>query len=123
MEIQGFEKAGIVQSCLLLKCQGAKIGINRQPLFNMHPTGIEPTHMAPEAIALSTELQMHLLYDTTLFQNLQGVPANFLYIFLRPPISVPGSRTLVSGFPQTGLPVFDGLFRTPADAGHTVGTV
>ncbi|MFR1760801.1 hypothetical protein [Frisingicoccus sp.] len=32
MEIQGFEKAGIVQSCLLLKCQGAKIGINRQPL-------------------------------------------------------------------------------------------
>lgn len=35
MEIQGFEKAGIVQSCLLLKCQGAKIGINRQPHFQI----------------------------------------------------------------------------------------
>ena len=89
----------------------------------MRLIGIEPTHTAPEAIALSTELQMHLLYNTTLFQNLQEVPANFLYIFLRPPISLPGSRTLVSGFPQTGLSVFDGLFRTPADAGHTVGTV
>lgn len=26
-----------------------------------HPTGIEPTHMAPEAIALSTELRVHQL--------------------------------------------------------------
>lgn len=30
----------------------------------VHLIGIEPTHTAPEAIALSTELQMHLLYST-----------------------------------------------------------
>ncbi|MFR4439587.1 MAG: hypothetical protein ACLT46_07045, partial [Hungatella sp.] len=32
---------------------------------------IEPTHAAPEATALSTELQTHLLYITILFQKLQ----------------------------------------------------
>ena len=30
----------------------------------MRLIGIEPTHAAPEATALSTELQMHCLYNT-----------------------------------------------------------
>ena len=33
----------------------------------MHLIGIEPTHAAPEATALSTELQMHLHYNTTFY--------------------------------------------------------
>ena len=37
----------------------------------MHLIGIEPTHAAPEATALSTELQTHLYYITILFQKLQ----------------------------------------------------
>ena len=38
----------------------------------MRLIGIEPTHAAPEATALSTELQTHLYHDTILFSNLQG---------------------------------------------------
>ena len=37
----------------------------------MRLIGIEPTHAAPEATALSTELQTHLQYNTILFLNLQ----------------------------------------------------
>ena len=37
----------------------------------MRLIGIEPTHTAPEAIALSTELQTHLYYITILFKKLQ----------------------------------------------------
>ena len=37
----------------------------------MRLIGIEPTHAAPEATALSTELQTHLYHDTILFLNLQ----------------------------------------------------
>ena len=36
----------------------------------MRLIGIEPTHAAPEATALSTELQTHLYHDTILFSNL-----------------------------------------------------
>ena len=39
----------------------------------MHLIGIEPTHAAPEATALSTELQMHLSYNTLFYFKLQGV--------------------------------------------------
>ena len=38
----------------------------------MRLRGIEPPHAAPEATALSTELQTHLLYLTTLFQKMQA---------------------------------------------------
>ena len=37
----------------------------------MRLIGIEPTHAAPEATALSTELQTHLLYNTTFLRKLQ----------------------------------------------------
>ena len=37
----------------------------------MRLIGIEPTHAAPEATALSTELQTHLYYITILFKKLQ----------------------------------------------------
>lgn len=39
-----------------------KTGISEK--IKVHLIGIEPTHAAPEATALSTELQMHLLYST-----------------------------------------------------------
>lgn len=38
----------------------------------MRLIGIEPTHAAPEATALSTELQTHLHYHTTFYIKLQG---------------------------------------------------
>lgn len=37
----------------------------------MRLRGIEPPHAAPEATALSTELQTHLYYITILFKKLQ----------------------------------------------------
>lgn len=37
----------------------------------MRLIGIEPTHAAPEATALSTELQAHLHYNTILLSILQ----------------------------------------------------
>ena len=40
---------------------------NHVRLFFMHLIGIEPTHAAPEATALSTELQVHLHYHTIFF--------------------------------------------------------
>ena len=43
----------------------------------MRLIGIEPTHAAPEATALSTELQTHLYHDTILFSDLQGVFIDF----------------------------------------------
>lgn len=43
----------------------------------MHLIGIEPTHAAPEATALSTELQMHLHYDTIFSQKLQALIFSF----------------------------------------------
>lgn len=44
----------------------------------MHLIGIEPTHAAPEATALSTELQMHLSYNTTFYLKLQVLIFCFL---------------------------------------------
>ena len=38
----------------------------------MRLRGIEPPHAAPEATALSTELQTHLLNHTTFQKKLQG---------------------------------------------------
>ena len=38
----------------------------------MHLIGIEPTHAAPEATALSTELQTHHIHDTTTYRMLQA---------------------------------------------------
>ena len=43
----------------------------------MRLIGIEPTHAAPEATALSTELQTHLLYNTTLGPKIQVFFSNF----------------------------------------------
>ena len=43
----------------------------------MHLIGIEPTHAAPEATALSTELQMHLRQYTIIFNFWQGVRQTF----------------------------------------------
>ena len=43
----------------------------------MRLIGIEPTHAAPEATALSTELQTHLLYNTTLGSKIQVFFSNF----------------------------------------------
>ena len=42
-------------------------------MTEMRLRGIEPPHMAPEAIALSTELQTHLLYCTIFFPELQAL--------------------------------------------------
>ena len=47
----------------------------------MHLIGIEPTHAAPEATALSTELQTHPYYDTIFFPKLQVLILHF-YPFL-----------------------------------------
>ncbi len=49
---------------------------NRQQ--KMRLIGIEPTHAAPEATALSTELQTHLLYHTIICPSVQ---AKFLTFF------------------------------------------
>ena len=38
----------------------------------MRLIGIEPTHAAPEATALSTELQTHHIHDTTTYRMLQA---------------------------------------------------
>ena len=40
--------------------------------WKMRLIGIEPTHAAPEATALSTELQTHLLNHTTFEKKMQG---------------------------------------------------
>ena len=60
--------------------------------------------MPPEGIALSTELQMHLLYNTTLFQNLQGVPANFYIFFCESPFPSPAPGHWYLGFPRLAFP-------------------
>ena len=49
----------------------------------MHLIGIEPTHTAPEAIALSTELQMHLLYSTINSYNAQEYLLIFIIFFVK----------------------------------------
>ena len=48
----------------------------------MRLIGIEPTHAAPEATALSTELQTHLHYDTIFLQKLQDLILFFLPVSL-----------------------------------------
>lgn len=49
----------------------------------MHLIGIEPTHTAPEAIALSTELQMHLLHSTIRCFKAQEYLLIFIVFFVR----------------------------------------
>ena len=49
---------------------------NRQQ--KMRLIGIEPTHAAPEATALSTELQTHHLYNTIFFLMMQAKFSIFL---------------------------------------------
>lgn len=49
----------------------------------MHLIGIEPTHAAPEATALSTELQMHLLYSTIESLKAQEYLLIFVCFFVR----------------------------------------
>ncbi len=50
----------------------------------MRLIGIEPTHTAPEAIALSTELQTHLLYCTIFFPELQAlILLLFKFVFVK----------------------------------------
>ena len=44
----------------------------------MRLRGIEPPHAAPEATALSTELQTHYTYNTTIFTELQEGFIDFL---------------------------------------------
>lgn len=48
----------------------------------MRLRGIEPPHMAPEAIALSTELQTHWCYYSVKVKKLQVVLKNFFEKFL-----------------------------------------
>ena len=48
----------------------------------MRLRGIEPPHAAPEATALSTELQTHLNHDTIFLRDLQGVFCCFFIIIL-----------------------------------------
>ena len=45
----------------------------------MRLIGIEPTHAAPEATALSTELQTHHIHDTTICRMLQAKNEKFCY--------------------------------------------
>ncbi|MDF2903285.1 MAG: hypothetical protein K0S25_923 [Bacillus sp. (in: firmicutes)] len=47
----------------------------------MHLIGIEPTHAAPEATALSTELQMHLLHSTIVCFKAQELFVDFWRFF------------------------------------------
>ena len=46
----------------------------------MRLRGIEPPHAAPEATALSTELQTHLLYNTIFSLKLQVVNLKMKFI-------------------------------------------
>ena len=48
----------------------------------MRLRGIEPPHAAPEATALSTELQTHLRYHTILFLKMQEESCIFFKILL-----------------------------------------
>lgn len=48
----------------------------------MRLIGIEPTHTAPEAIALSTELQTHWYYYSVKIKKLQVLLKNFFEKFL-----------------------------------------
>ena len=48
----------------------------------MRLRGIEPPHAAPEATALSTELQTHLHYDTIFSQKLQALFLSLFFIIL-----------------------------------------
>lgn len=50
----------------------------QHPVCFVRLIGIEPTPQAPEAGALSTELQTHLHYSTILFFNLQGLFTAFI---------------------------------------------
>ncbi len=59
---------------MLVKRNGRAIVRDAEKNCNkkMRLRGIEPPHAAPEATALSTELQTHLCYDTTFQYKLQG---------------------------------------------------
>ena len=59
----------------------------------MRLIGIEPTHAAPEATALSTELQTHLYYITILFKKLQLL---FLFPILLLSIIIKRTETQLS---------------------------
>lgn len=49
----------------------------------VHLIGIEPTHTAPEAIALSTELQMHLIHSTIRCFKAQEYLLIFIVFFVK----------------------------------------
>ena len=51
-------------------------------MTEMRLRGIEPPHMAPEAIALSTELQTHWYYYSVKIKKLQVLLKNFFEKFL-----------------------------------------
>ena len=53
--------------------------------YLLRPSGIEPPHMAPEAIALSTELQAHLGVpkDTLIYYTILPKLARGNLIYLR----------------------------------------
>ena len=59
---------------MLVKRNGSAIVMDARKNCNkkMRLRGIEPPHAAPEATALSTELQTHLHYHTTFYIKLQG---------------------------------------------------
>ena len=56
------KKPELYRAVSFLSVRGQKSVLTDSPFFNMHPTGIEPTHMAPEAIALSTELRVQVVF-------------------------------------------------------------
>ena len=59
---------------MLVKRNGSAIVRDAEKNCNkkMRLRGIEPPHAAPEATALSTELQTHLCHDTPFYWKLQG---------------------------------------------------
>lgn len=83
----------------------------------MHLIGIEPTHAAPEATALSTELQTHLLYHTRIVPILQ-VFFKFFRISKNPLVTTPYKTkhyipTFSAGSPQSPKPLLIYAFSIP----------
>ena len=68
----------------------------------MHLIGIEPTHAAPEATALSTELQTHPHNNTIFSQKLQALFLSLFFIIL-PKIRLYNNRCIYARYIQLQL--------------------
>lgn len=76
-----YQKAFLYRKSLVLS-RFLNIWLKIRLFAKMHLIGIEPTHAAPEATALSTELQMHLHYSTILFFSWQALLIILCILFL-----------------------------------------